>query len=53
MQPNTWKYFPFRKIEFLENINFPENILRQPNTALENWNDKTQTYKIEMKNCEI
>ena len=28
MQPNTWKYFPFPKIAF------PENILHEPNTAL-------------------
>ena len=34
MQPNTWKYFPFRKIAFLKNIYFPENILHEPNTAL-------------------
>ena len=34
MQLNTWKYFPFWKIAFLENIYFSENILRQPNTAL-------------------
>ena len=35
MQPNTWKYFPFRKIVFSENIYFSENILREPNTALD------------------
>ena len=29
MQQNTWKYFSFPKIEF------PENILWEPNTALE------------------
>ena len=34
MQPNTWKYFPFSKIAFPENIYFPENILHEPNTAL-------------------
>ena len=34
MQPNTWKYFPFLKIAFPENIYFPKNILRKPNTAL-------------------
>ena len=34
MQPNTWKYFPFPKIAFPENKYFPENILREPNTAL-------------------
>ena len=28
MQPNTWKYFPFPKIAF------SENILHEPNTAL-------------------
>ena len=48
--PNTRKYFPenflkcnqtrkniflFRKLAFPENMYFPENILRQPNTALE------------------
>ena len=33
MQPNTWKYFSFSKIAFLENIYFPENILREPNTT--------------------
>ena len=33
IQPNTWKYFPFRKIAFQENKYFPENILREPNTA--------------------
>ena len=33
IQPNTWKYFPFRKIAFPENKYFPENILREPNTA--------------------
>ena len=33
MQPNTWKYFPFLKIAFPENIYFPENILHEPNTA--------------------
>ena len=27
MQPNTWKYFPFSKMKF------PENILREPNTT--------------------
>ena len=36
MQPNTWKYFPFRKITFLKNIYFLENILQQPNTTLMN-----------------
>ena len=34
MQQNTWKYFPFPKIAFRENIYFPKNILREPNTAL-------------------
>ena len=34
MQPNTWKYFSFPKIAFLENKYFPENILHEPNTAL-------------------
>ena len=33
IQPNTWKYFPFRKIAFSENKYFPKNILRKPNTA--------------------
>ena len=47
--PNTKKYFPenflkynqthkniflFRKLAFPENMYFPENVLRQPNTAL-------------------
>ena len=35
-QPNTWKYFPFSKIAFLENIYFQENILHEQNTALVN-----------------
>ena len=43
MQPNTWKYFPFRKIAFSENIYFPENILWQPNTAL-NTHTLTSTF---------
>ena len=34
-QPNTWKYFPFLKIAFPENIYFSENILHEPNTACE------------------
>ena len=34
MQLNTWKYFPFLKIAFPENIYFPENILHEPNIAL-------------------
>ena len=34
MQPNTWKYFPFLKIAFPENIYFPENILHEPNAAI-------------------
>ena len=33
MQQNTWKYFPFPKIAFLENKYFPENILHESNTA--------------------
>ena len=33
IQPNTWKYFSLSKIAFSENIYFPENILREPNTA--------------------
>ena len=33
IQPNTWKYYPFRKIAFSENKYFPKNILRKPNTA--------------------
>ena len=28
MQPNTWKHFPFRKMEY-----FPEMLLHEPNTA--------------------
>ena len=34
-QPNTWKYFPFLKIAFPENIYFSKNILHEPNTACE------------------
>ena len=33
MQPNTWKYFYFPKIAFLENKYFQENILHEPNTT--------------------
>ena len=38
MQPNTWKYFPFSKIAFSENIYFLENILHEPNTAKDSKN---------------
>ena len=34
MQLNTWKYFPFLKIAFPENIYFPENILHWTNHSL-------------------
>ena len=38
MQQNTWKYYAFSKIAFLENIYFPKNILHEPNTAKDSKN---------------
>ena len=35
IQPSTWKFFPFRKIAFPKNKYFLENILHEPNAALE------------------
>ena len=48
MQPNTWKYFPFPKIAFSENIYFPENILNEPNTAL---NQEVRCCEFQETNC--
>ena len=33
MQPNTWKYFLFRKIAFSKNIYFSEILLHEPNAT--------------------
>ena len=51
MQQNTWKYFPFLKIAFSENIYFPENILHEPNTAFESEEKKRE--KIEKEESEV
>ena len=52
MQPNTWKYFPFPKIAFPENIYFSENILHEPNTALVSrvvWKDYFEDTRKKLK----
>ena len=66
--PNTRKYFSenflkcnqthgniflFRKLEFSENMYFPENVLQQPNTALKDnaWLDRL--YQIREKQCQL
>ena len=61
IQPNTWKYFPFRKIAFPKNKYFPENILHEPNATLitiESIKNEIQPLQnfgplnVEQKNCE-
>ena len=43
MQPNTWKYFLFRKIAFPENIYFLEILLHEPNAEIFSGNTFTRT----------